>query len=135
MIELRDGEVAVWCRCRRRFAAPSLAAALASGHHCGGGPNPALGGVGRAAALQGGGLSGRTACDDNDVRGRDQTNEIKRELAESRARPRPPITVPTAVDNLAAPTRPRRHLTVTGTTAAKTVAPVLARTRGNVKSS
>jgi hypothetical protein len=63
MIELRDGEVAVWCCCRRRFAAPSLAAALASGHHCGGGPKPAVGGVGRAAALQpeGGGLSQATA--------------------------------------------------------------------------
>jgi hypothetical protein len=72
MIELRDGEVAVWCRCRRRFAAPSLAAALASGHHCGGGPKPAVGGVGRAAARQpkAGWSIGRTACEDNDVRGR-----------------------------------------------------------------
>jgi hypothetical protein len=44
MIELRDGEVAVWSRCcQRRDPVPSLAFALTSGHHCGGPGSPASG--------------------------------------------------------------------------------------------
>jgi hypothetical protein len=45
MIEMRDGEVAVWFRCcQRRDPVPSLALALASGHRCGSGGNPATSG-------------------------------------------------------------------------------------------
>jgi hypothetical protein len=48
MIEMRDGEYAVWFRCcQRRDPVPSLAVALASGHRCGSGGRPATsGGVG-----------------------------------------------------------------------------------------
>jgi|SRR5215208_7920285 hypothetical protein len=136
MIELRDGEFAVWCRCRRRFAVPSLAAALASGHHCGGGPKPAVGGVGRAAALQpeGGGLSQATARKDNDVGGRESNlNRQVVNLVRAETRPLPPITVPRADrqpgrNNPAVPS-----VNQTGT--CTTTGPVLARTRGDVKSS
>jgi hypothetical protein len=73
MIELRDGEVAVWSRCcQRRHAVPSLALALASRHTCGTGGNPATsGGVRAAGPIQGKvgwSIAGRR--EDNDVRGR-----------------------------------------------------------------
>jgi hypothetical protein len=48
MIEMRDGEYAVWFGCcQRRDPVPSLALALSSGHRCGSGGSPATsGGVG-----------------------------------------------------------------------------------------
>lgn len=53
----------------------------------------------------------------------------------SRARPRPPTTVPMEADDLAASTRVTPSAQPDGDACDKTVTPGLARTRGNAKSS
>jgi hypothetical protein len=118
MIELRDGEYVVWFRCcQRRDPVPSLALALASGHRCGSGGSPATsGGAGpllpskevtpQEGHLRGISMSGvGSICLDTEK----VVNLIESAKCSSQPGPAPSITVPTRVDNLAAPSRPRRQ--------------------------